>query len=57
MADFCEDTGVQKSLRAYLRRVAIPGRDPRGGADEELESVPPLRRPAPTPRLGVSVLS
>ncbi len=32
LIDVCEGTGKQASLDAYLRRVAIFGRDPRGGA-------------------------
>jgi rhamnogalacturonyl hydrolase YesR len=32
MIDVCEGTGKQKSLEDYLRRKAIRGRDPRGGA-------------------------
>ncbi|MBM3725795.1 MAG: hypothetical protein FJW40_10275 [Acidobacteria bacterium] len=30
--DVCESTGAQKSLEDYLRRKAVFGRDPRGGA-------------------------
>jgi rhamnogalacturonyl hydrolase YesR len=32
LIDVCTGTGKQKSLRAYLDRTAILGRDPRGGA-------------------------
>lgn len=32
LIDVCESTGKQKSLEDYLRRAAILGRDPRGGA-------------------------
>ena len=32
VVDVCESTGKQKSLADYLRRAAIMGRDPRGGA-------------------------
>ena len=32
LIDVCEGTGKQASLDAYLRRVAIFGHDPRGGA-------------------------
>lgn len=32
LVDVCESTGKQTSLEAYLKRKAIRGRDPRGGA-------------------------
>jgi rhamnogalacturonyl hydrolase YesR len=32
LVDVCTGTGKQESLRAYLDRTAILGRDPRGGA-------------------------
>ena len=32
LMDVCESTGKQKSLADYLRRAAIAGQDPRGGA-------------------------
>jgi len=32
LIDVCESTGKQKTLEDYLKRKAIRGRDPRGGA-------------------------
>jgi PAS domain-containing protein len=32
LLDVCESTNKQRSLEDYLRRAALTGRDPRGGA-------------------------
>jgi hypothetical protein len=32
MIDVCESTGKQKSLKDYIHRAAILGKDARGGA-------------------------
>ena len=32
LLDVCESTNKQRSLDDYLRRAALTGRDPRGGA-------------------------